>query len=250
MFNLIKSLMIFTIATRYKLRRFFIPREIKYNLSFDFEFNRTPYNRTALINLLLKTKFIDATYLEIGCNDDSNFNSIYSLKKVGVDPFKGGTHRMTSDAFFASNKSKFDVIFIDGYHTYQQVKIDTINAAKNLNSSGAILSHDFLPQNWYSAVPNDYKRLDYIWNGDCWKFAFELLEMDIDFRIINIDEGIMVIDSEESISKIAEMDVSPNPAYESLQFDFYYKNFNELPIISYENYVYGLKWELKEDNQK
>jgi len=250
MVNFIREILLFMIQTNYKIRRFFIPKEIKYNLSFDFEFNKTPYNRTALINILLKSKSIDATYLEIGCNDDSNFNSIYSLNKIGVDPRKGGTHRMTSDVFFASNKSKFDVIFIDGYHTYQQVKIDTINAAKNLNSSGEILSHDFLPQNWYSAVPNDHKRLDYIWNGDCWKFAFELVEMDIDFKIINIDEGIMVIDSEESIIKIAEMDVSPNPAYETLQFDFYYKNFDELPITSYLNFVNGLKMNFKEDHQK
>ena len=35
---------------------------------------------------------------------------------VGVDPLLGGTHRMTSDAFFAANADAFDLIFIDGLH--------------------------------------------------------------------------------------------------------------------------------------
>ena len=39
---------------------------------------------------------------------DKNFSKINVKKKVGIDPVSGGTHRMTSDEFFSSNKEKFD----------------------------------------------------------------------------------------------------------------------------------------------
>lgn len=32
---------------------------------------------------------------------------------------RGGTHRMTSDAFFATNEEQFDLVFIDGLHHYR-----------------------------------------------------------------------------------------------------------------------------------
>ena len=47
---------------------------------------------------------------------------------------------MTSDEFFEKYpEEKFDVIFIDGLHHYDQCQKDTINALKKLNESGIIL---------------------------------------------------------------------------------------------------------------
>ena len=37
---------------------------------------------------------------------------------------------MTSDTFFKNNKDKFDVIFLDGLHTYEQTIKDINNAIK------------------------------------------------------------------------------------------------------------------------
>ena len=56
------------------------------------------------------------TYLEIGCKDNSTFDKVNVERKVGVDPERGGTLRMTSDAFFASDTQKFDIVFVDGLH--------------------------------------------------------------------------------------------------------------------------------------
>jgi hypothetical protein len=156
---------------------------------------------------------------------------------VGVDPIKGGTHRMSSDDFFLNNKQKFDVIFIDGFHTYHQVKKDTINACKFANKTSTIISHDFLPQSWFTAVPNDYKVLDFKWNGDCWKFAFELLHKGINFYIVKIDEGIMVIDSPDSIEKIQEMESTIDSYYFELQFSYLYNNIDKLPLIEFKDYA-------------
>ena len=60
------------------------------------------------------------SYLEIGCDNDENFSRISIKNKIGVDSLKGGTLRMTSDEFFKINKDYFDIIFVDGLHTYEQ----------------------------------------------------------------------------------------------------------------------------------
>ena len=78
------------------------------------------YNRIAFINKAI-SKFADCNYLEIGVADNTTFSSIPLplTNKIGVDPSNGGTHRMTSDEFFSKNQ-KFNVIFIDGLHIYEQ----------------------------------------------------------------------------------------------------------------------------------
>jgi len=82
----------------------------------DHKYEITNHNR---ISLILKGIFLfpleSVKYLEIGCFNDEVFDSVPLLKhqKVGVDPQKGGTLRLTSDAFFKKNKDIFNVIFID-----------------------------------------------------------------------------------------------------------------------------------------
>ena len=76
--------------------------------------------------------------------DNKSFNIIPLPKKqkIGVDPFKGGTHRMSSDKFFKINKIFFDVVFIDGLHKYEQCQRDCMNSMKFLNQGGIIIFHD------------------------------------------------------------------------------------------------------------
>ena len=52
--------------------------------------------------IILKQNY--KNYLEIGCDNNENFSQISIENKVGVDPLKGGTLRMTSDEFFKENK--------------------------------------------------------------------------------------------------------------------------------------------------
>jgi hypothetical protein len=146
--------------------------------------------RFDLINALIAQNN-HKTYLEIGCRDDSTFNVINASHKVGVDPVSGGTLRMTSDEFFVQNRETFDVIFIDGLHTYEQVIVDIINSAKALNQGGTIIMHDCLPTSCYAQY--DYQ-VSLAWNGDVWKsFIHARTLPDLDAATCMIDHGVGVI---------------------------------------------------------
>ena len=131
------------------------------------------------------------SYLEIGCFNNELFNYINCQKKVGVDPYSGGTIRKTSDDFFLKSKETFDCIFIDGLHVYHQVKKDIINSLKSLNQNGVIFIHDCLPNNTFDqAIP----RPKFVWNGDVWKAIVEFRTLDyVDTYTCNADMGIGII---------------------------------------------------------
>lgn len=159
-----------------------------------FTFKTLPYkwdipskNRISLINRALELRQ-NSTYLEIGCFQDACFKNIVASTKVGVDPNSGGTLRMTSDAFFASHDDEFDVIFVDGLHTYEQSRVDAYNALNRVPVGGVVLFHDMIPLNWRSARP---ERIAYRWNGDVWKTAAELsMGRGFDFTIVKADHGV------------------------------------------------------------
>jgi len=157
----------------------------------DFGWDKINFNRIATVNLLLN-KFKNPSYLEIGCASNSLFNSVPTINKIGVDPSSGGNVRKTSDEFFNYNEKKFDVVFIDGLHTYEQVRKDVINSIKFSSQNAWIALHDLLPENWIEQhVPIITKDS---WTGDVWKVAFELLQTEgIEFKILKIDNGVGVI---------------------------------------------------------
>lgn len=113
---------------------------LKFNNYFNvnkFNYEDNYYNRHAFIlRSLCKFKINEVNYLEIGTDENQVFSTIPLKKgaKIGVDPLKGGTTRAKSDDFFKSNKIFFNVIFIDGLHTYDQTKKDCMNAMNCLKS--------------------------------------------------------------------------------------------------------------------
>lgn len=186
----------------------------------------TKYNRIAVVNMICGAKN-NPDYLEIGCFNDALFSSVFVDNKVGVDPERGGTYRGTSDDFFAANSETFDVIFIDGLHTYEQVRKDVQNALQCLNANGWIALHDMLPRNWKEEhVP----RISGLWSGDVWKVAFEIdASDDLEFIVLSIDHGVGVIKPKKVGAKLAEK-------YDELRekdFAFYYDNVKNLPILDW-----------------
>lgn len=158
-----------------------------------YEYEKKFYSRHAFINKAV-SNYDNCRYLEIGVANNQVFNSI-PLKienKYGVDPIEGGNYRMTSDIFFKENSNiKFDVIFIDGLHEYEQCQKDCLNAMKHLNEGGIIFFHDFLPKSY---LEENVPRKQIAWTGDVWKVGVELYNStNVDFRIINIDMGIGVL---------------------------------------------------------
>jgi len=201
----------------------------------EFDWNSQNFNRTALLNFIISCNpgKSNIKYLEIGCQNNYNFNAICLEDKIGVDPDIGGNLRMTSDQFFKQNELKFDLIFLDGLHTYEQTKRDLLNSLEIINENGVIVLDDFIPRNWREHFT---PRVQTDWNGDVWKIAFELVKSKgIDFRIIAIDGGQCVIFKNSNKYYIPD---SFNE-FKDLNYDFYFENFNKLPVINLE---VGLKW--------
>ena len=186
------------------------------------------YKRHAFINKAIQ-KYNNCKYLEIGVDNNEVFNTIpLPIKnKIGVDPVRGGRRRITSDEFFKTNNIKFDVIFIDGLHEYEQCQRDCINSIKSINKGGIIFFHDFLPRNSLEAhVP----RKQAVWTGDVWKVAIEINNSKfMDFRIANIDMGVGILKPKENSEYIKI------PELKKLKFDdFFEKYYGKLPIVNFE----------------
>lgn len=190
-----------------------------------FEWDKS-FNRITIIqNIIDRNKF--NSYLEIGCYNDDCFSKINVTKKVGVDPLVGGNVRMSSDDFFNINKEKFDCIFIDGLHTYEQVKKDINNSLKYVNDNGVILVHDCLPESIFEqAVPRSKRRF----KGDTWKAIVEMrTRKNIDTYTCVVDEGLGVILKRENHNLL---NININD-FKKLSFkDYYYNNLSYMNLIS------------------
>jgi methyltransferase family protein len=198
--------------------------------TFDWQWEKTNFNRIALVNLLLAKKN-GASYLEIGCNTNDLFDSVPCSHKVGVDPASGGTVRLTSDAFFAANRQQFDFVFIDGLHTYDQVRRDVINSIKFLKPGGYVALHDMLPGSWRE---HHVPRLSEAWTGDVWKVAFELARSKgIDFKIVKIDHGVGVFRLTESGATLADL----TKELQEAEFEYFYRNIQQLPLIEWSEFL-------------
>ena len=167
-------------------------------------------------------------YLEIGCDKDQSFSKIIIKNKVGVDPVSGGTIRDTSDNFFKNNNEKFDIIFIDGLHHYEQVSRDIKNSLKILNINGYILIHDCLPRSIaHQAIP----RYRGSWNGDVWKSIVEFrTNPKLDTFTCQIDYGVGVLINRDN-TDLLDCDISD---FSTLKFkDYYYNHKKFMRIIDY-----------------
>ena len=198
-------------------------------VEFDLDWTQKKFNRISVINRIITGMDRPVRYLEIGCAGNLCFNSIATIDKTGVDPAAGGTHRQTSDAFFAANDREFDVVFVDGLHTFEQCRKDAMNALACLKPGGFVAFHDMLPRNWREEhVP----RVQIDWTGDVWRVAAELMETKgIDFRIIEIDNGV-------GVAKKVDKNVTYHENYDQLSkatFADYVELRKKMPIHSFQD---------------
>jgi hypothetical protein len=199
----------------------------RFNKKLSFNFPQNVF-RWDLIQFLID-KYKYSTYLEIGCDKDQSFSKIIVDKKVGVDPISGGTIRDTSDNFFKKNKEKFDIIFIDGLHHYEQVIKDIYNSLEILNNNGHILIHDCLPRTIaHQAIP----RYRGSWNGDVWKSIVELrTKSDLEVFTCEIDFGVGIVKKKNNNSPL-KLNITD---FKKLKFrDYYYKNREFMNIKTYD----------------
>lgn len=188
-------------------------------------------SRTEIVQNIINLKNYES-YLEIGTFKDDLFNFVSCKKKIGVDPTSGGNVRKTSDEFFFENKDKFDFIFIDGLHHYEQVKKDIINSLAVLNSGGIIMLHDCMPRNYYyQAVP----RSQLNWNGDTWRAFLEFrAKDDVDSYCCYADEGLGVILKKKNSNKL-KLNIKN---FKEIKFNDYATNFQKyLNLIEYNDLI-------------
>jgi hypothetical protein len=140
----------------------------------------------------------EANYLEIGVDSGITFHELKARRKVAVDPhFKFDQqeaaqrhpnceyHAVTSDAFFGNLGSgeKFDVIYVDGLHTFEQTLRDLLNSIAHLADGGAVIIDDVLPSSYSASLPDleeafalkryfDPEIKDASWMGDVYKLVF------------------------------------------------------------------------------
>ncbi len=155
-----------------------------------------PHYRIELINSLIE-KFKYETYLEIGISIGITFNAINCKHKTSVDPAGNPTFKMTSDEFFKLNLEcpSFDIIFIDGLHTAEQVLKDVDNSLLYLNENGTIVLHDCNPHAEFLQVDIDDPRKQGAWAGTVWKAVAKLraTRKDLSMCVVDIDFGLGVI---------------------------------------------------------
>jgi hypothetical protein len=212
--------------TNYKFNRYYhyIFGE-KFYKRFDFEWHKYPSRYEIIQETIIRKNY--KSYLEIGCDQDALFSKIAIDKKIGVDPLSGGTVRDTSDNFFKKNNTKFDVIFIDGLHEYDQVKKDINNSLLFLNDNGVIFLHDCMPMRFiFQAVP----RATSLWNGDVWKNIVESrTKPEIDTYVIHADQGVGMILKKPN-KKILNLSINN---FKKLKFKDYFYNYKEYLNVIY-----------------
>ena len=192
----------------------------------DYDWSKYPSRSVIIQNIINDKKYKD--YLEIGCDRDENFSKIKIENKTGVDPLQGGTLRMTSDNFFIKNNKNFDLIFLDGLHTYEQTIKDINNSLKILNKDGVIIIHDCLPKKiWNQIVPRIYGH----WNGDVWKaIVHSRTYSSADTYTCIADHGLGIIFKRKNRN---QLDLKKN--FKDLKFSDYYENHKEfMNLISHE----------------
>lgn len=157
-------------------------------------------NRTGVINFLIGLRGYKR-YLEIGVRDiRHNFNLIDCPYKEGVDPKPVGEikWKMTSDEFFKKidQSVKYDIIFVDGMHTYEAASKDITNSLSHLSQGGTVILHDCNPPTRYAQRSyKSYKRTKGKWNGTVW-LAYVTLRVtrpDLFMYVVDTDEGVGVI---------------------------------------------------------
>jgi hypothetical protein len=199
-----------------------------------------------LQSIILKKKA--KNYLEIGVCNGACFFNISIKNKTAVDPaFVFGRkvkwkhkliafprrikyYEMTSNRFFEKfAKEKYDLIFLDGLHTYKQTYKDVLNSLHYLKEDGIIVLHDCNPTNAISATPAaSREHMDELfivnewngeWNGDVWKTIVKLRSShhNLNVSVLDCDFGLGLVRkanpenrltiSDEEISKMTYKDL-------------------------------------------
>lgn len=200
--------------------------------------------RTTILNNLID-RYGFTSYLEIGVRDaKENFDLINTDIKEGVDPdpVTPVKFNMTSDEFFLNHaQGKYDLIFVDGLHTAEQVYTDVQNSLNHLNEGGFIVLHDCNPPTEYHIRSyEEYLATRGQWNGTVFRGFIKLKQELRDWRcfVVDTDFGCGVV-----TERVLKRDFFPlRWGVNNIDWEFFDGHRQKLlDLITYEEFIELLK---------
>ncbi|GAB2876284.1 class I SAM-dependent methyltransferase [Nocardioides pacificus] len=193
----------------------------------------------AMVVRRLLSLYEEPRYLEVGVNKGHTFDRQSAARKVAVDPVflfdheaaekadpTAEYHQVTSDEYFASIVAPdelFDVIYLDGLHTFEQTLRDLTNALHHLQPKGLIVIDDVRPPTYLASIPDRQNfftvrswlgSTDQAWMGDVYKLVWfiDTFYPHLSFRTIDNNHGQLVVwrerraeVTERSVEEIAQL---------------------------------------------
>lgn len=215
----------------------------------------------------LLSRFDSPRYLEIGVNRGQTFHRVRAPRMVAVDPEflfdheeaaaerpHATYHPITSDEYFGTvigADELFDVIFIDGLHTFDQTLRDLLNALEHLAPRGVIVIDDVRPPFYDAALRehDDAVRVreltgqdQPVWMGDVYRLVWfiDSFLQHLEYRTISNNHGQAVVwrQIRESVTdrRVSHVAALPFEEYlldpDTLRLRTFYQIFTELkPLI-------------------
>ena len=186
------------------------------------------------------------SYLEIGVSTGKTFREVRVKTRHAVDPwFRFDTreladrhthfYEMTSDEYFTRHITHraYDLVFIDGLHTYEQTFRDFCAVLPYTHARTVILIDDTLPRDPYSALPDAQAAAEQSaanghslqgWHGDVYKLVFAIHDFfpTLSYATIDRAKGQTLVwreprrdfkpltNSHEAISRMTWQDMQDN----------------------------------------
>lgn len=167
------------------------------------------------VNQRLLDLYDQPSYLEIGVCEGYTFHAVTAARKVAVDPAfefdvaaaradprnaNCAYHGVPSDAYFASVDAgeRFDVIFVDGLHTFDQTLRDLLNAIACLQPNGVIVIDDVTPSSYSASLPSLSQAIAVrqaigdpspFWMGDVYRLMFFIRDYLPEFSYATVAEN-------------------------------------------------------------
>ncbi len=168
----------------------------------------------------LTALYDEPRYLEVGVAQGVTFQRVPAARKIAVDPefrFDAAEyareqtgvecHEVTSDEYFArlvAPDEQFDVIYLDGLHTFEQTLRDLTNALHHLQPRGVIVIDDTRPPTYLASMADRESfftvrswlgSTDQRWMGDVYKVVFfvESFFPSLSYRTIVNNHGQTVL---------------------------------------------------------
>ncbi len=193
----------FRIRKRLKHYFFAAPKKYIYDRRILLDPSRAPGTEASqLLNEIISVKNYSGKYLEIGVERGLTFEGVNIKEKFAVDPHilfnrwvknsNAKLFEVTSDEFFEKGlhqNTTFDLIYLDGLHTFEQTYRDLENSFRLMNSNSLLVIDDTVPSDIFSANPIQHLayqsrieaglKNDGSWHGDTFKVVCALSQLQL-----------------------------------------------------------------------